>query len=229
MLRPEKKTVKVFLFVLLLTLGFCKITFAQDERDTLIGDAPNYLELRGKVYKSEGQQRDDDKKGLDSAEIRVTNEMNHEVLFGLTDSKGRLAFRLPLGRKFTINISKKGFVKKMIFVDTHVPQEARKVFVFTFDIDIFEKIEGLDVSVLNQPVAKVTFKALDKTFSYDAAYTNKVNSGLQKMYREYYALKRKEKAAADSAAGKPKAKPETEKKAIGIKKSTPYGQGGKPR
>jgi hypothetical protein len=214
-----------FFSVLILAIFMGKYSFAQDARDTLIGDGDNYLEMRGKVFKSEGQQRDDDKVGLDSADVRVTNEAGKEVLFGLTDSKGRLAFRLPLGRKFTLHITKKGFVNKMILVDTHVAIEDRKDFTFTFDIDIFEKVDGLDVSVLNQPVAKVSFRALDKTFTYDAAYTNKVNSGLQKMYREYYNLKKKENAvnASDSISSKP-----TSVKAEGIKKSVPYGRNTKP-
>jgi hypothetical protein len=184
------------LLVLLIFLSAGFPLFAQ--QDTLTGDEEFYLEMRGRVLESKGQQHDEDKKGLDSAEVTVLNERNVQVLFGLTDEKGRLAFRLPLGRKFMIRITKKGFVQKMISVDTYVPAENRKVFVFTFDIDIFEQIAGLDVSVLKQPVARVAYKMIDKNFSYDSAYTNKVNAGLQKMYREYYALKRKENQAADS-------------------------------
>ena len=210
----------LFLAVFIL-LGIARVkAFAQD---TLVGDDENYLEMRGKVFESKGQERDEDKVGLDSAEVKVTNESGKEVLFGLTDEKGRLDFRLPLGRKFTINISKKGYVKKMILVDTHVPADQYKVYVFTFNADIFEKIDGLDVSVLNQPVARVAFKPFDKTFSYDAAYTNKVNAGLQKMYREYYTLKRREEQAADSAAKKP-----VTVKSGGSKRSVPYGQGSRP-
>lgn len=188
--------------------------FAQ--QDTLTGDEEYYLEMRGRVLESKGQQHDEDKKGLDSAEVTVLNERNVQVLFGLTDEKGRLAFRLPLGRKFTIRITKKGFVQKMISVDTYVPAENRKIFVFTFDIDIFEQVAGLDVSILKQPVARVAYKMIEKNFSYDSAYTNKVNAGLQKMYREYYELKRKESQAADTLhAPKPKAPAGTKKKAPG--------------
>jgi hypothetical protein len=201
---------------------FSTFVKAQDARDSLIGDGDHFLEMRGKVFKSMGQQRDEDKKGLDSAEIRVTNEVGKEVIFGLTDEKGRLAFRLPLGRRFTINISKKGYVKKMISVDTHVPPDLDKDFTFTFDIDIFEKVSGLDVSVLDQPVAKVSFRITDKNFSYDAAYTNKVNAGLQKMYREYYNLEKKTQANDTLISKSGNTKSDT------TKKTAPYNQTTKP-
>ena len=212
----------VAVFLLFLSLFAVKVAKSQDERDSLIGDGDNFIEMRGKVFESMGQQRDEDKRGLDSADIRVTNEMGKEVIYGLTDEKGRLAFRLPLGRRFTINVSKKGYVKKMIGVDTHVPEDSRKDFIFTFDIDIFEKVEGLDVSVLNEPVAKISFRVLDKTFSYDASYTNKVNGNLQKMYREYYALEKKKKEAADSVPDKPLNVKSSG--SSGTKKSVPYGK-----
>lgn len=199
--------------LLLLLSVLCSVQLCRAQQDTLLGDDEYYLEMRGRVLLSEGQQHDDEKKGLDSAEVRVTNENGREVIFGYTDEKGRLAFRLPLGRRFSVTVTRKGFVKKTITVDTHVPYDERRVFVFTFNIDIFQKVDGLDVAVLEKPVARVAYKQIDKNFSYDAAYTNKVNAGLQKMYREYYALKRKEQQKADSAAGKaPAPKPAPAKK-----------------
>lgn len=165
--------------------------------DTLVRDAAFYLEMRGRVLESHGQN-DDEKRGLDSAQYTVFNENDQPVLSGYSDSKGKLSFKLPLDRKFTLHITRKGFVRKMIIVDTHVPKEAHKVLYFSFDVDIFEQISGLDVSVLEKPVARVAYKPADKIFSYDIAYTNKVNAALQKMYREYYALRRKEDKAEKS-------------------------------
>lgn len=215
---PCIKSLLFFAFIFL-----CGNRCVANSADTLVPDGANYLEMRGKVLRSEGQQRDDEKVLLDSAEIHVTNESGKEVFLGLTDSKGKLSFRLPLYRKFTVAISKKGFVQKKIFVDTHLPASEAKNYVFAFDADIFEKVEGLDVSILDQPVAKISFRLLEKSFTYDAAYTNKINSGLQKMYREYYALKKNESAANDSVPSKP-----ITVKSSGTSKSVPYGKGTKP-
>jgi hypothetical protein len=112
-------------------------------------------------------------------------------------------------------------VKKLISVNTQVTGDPKKNFEFIYDIDIFESVEGLDVAALNSPVAKIVYKSYDQTFTYDAAYTNKINAALQKMYREYYSLRRKEEqlAASDSVATKPAAT-----KPAGTTKAVPYAR-----
>lgn len=214
------------LFCLLLLAFMPAGTLLAWGNDTLVPEGQNSLEMRGRVLKSLGQARDDHKIPLDSAFVSVMNEDGKTVWSGLTDSKGRLNIRLPFGKKFTMSFTKKGFVRKTISVDTHVSGDNKKNYEFTYDIDIFEKVEGLDVSVLDSPVAKIAYKPYDKTFTYDVAYTNKINAGLLKMYREYYALKKKEEiiAASDSISSKP-----VPAKSAGTKKSVPYGQSGKPR
>lgn len=194
--------------------------------DSLVPEGENSLEMRGRILKSQGQARDAEKVPLDSAQVCVITEAGKTVWRGITDLKGRLNIKLPLGRKFTMSFTKKGYVKKLISIDTHVPEENKKDCSFTYDIDIFESIAGLDVSILNAPVAKVSYSAPDKTFLYDVVYTTKVNSGLQKMYREYYALRKKEiqdAAATDSVMSKP-----IQIKSSGSKESVPYGKNTKP-
>lgn len=196
-----------YLFIAFLMLSAFRLSAAAD--DTLVGNSEVYIEMRGRVLESHGQN-DDEKKGLDSAVYTVTNENGKIVISGAADSRGKLSFKLPLGRKFTMNFTKKGYVRKMIQVDTHVPADAHKAYTFVFDVDIFEIVKGLDVSVLNKPVARVAFKTIDKTFGYDAAYTNKVNAALQKMYRDYYNLRRKEDAVVSDSV--PAKKPSKKKK-----------------
>lgn len=218
----HKSLLKLFTLLMLAAMPVCGLAWGND---SLVPVGQNYLEMRGRVLKSQGQQREEQKVALDSAVICVINEGGRTIWAGVTDEKGRLNIRLPLGKKFTMSYSKKGFVKKLISIDTHVSSDVKKNFDFTYDIDIFEKVEGLDVTVLDSPVAKISYKTLDKLFVYDATYTNKVNAGLQKMYREYYALKRKEEqlAASDSIATKPSGT-----RSPAPQKSVPYGQGKKP-
>ncbi len=75
-----------------------------------------------------------------------------------------------------MSITKKGFVKKLIRVETYVPKEDIKTYTFTFNVDIFEKIEKLDVSVLERPISRIRFRPLNKTFDYDKEYTAKVKN-----------------------------------------------------
>jgi hypothetical protein len=190
-MRPHKQLSAVLLLFALMAIQLN--LNAWNRPDTLLGDSEYYLELRGKILEWRGELRDEEKQSLDSAEINVINQAGIVCLTGLSDDKGRLVFRLPLNRSFTLSITKNGFVKKLIRVETYVPKEDVKAYTFTFNVDIFEKIEKLDVSVLERPISRIRFRPLNKSFDYDKEYTAKVNGDLQKMYNEYYALKRAEK------------------------------------
>jgi hypothetical protein len=210
-------------FIVLLVLASVPAWLFAAGNDTLIPAGQNYLEMRGRVLRSVGEQGGN--MPLDSAVVQVLDEAGKPMWHGVTDTKGHLNLRLPLGKKFTMSFTKKGYVKKLISVDTHVTGDPKKNFEFAYDIDIFESVEGLDVTVLNSPVAKIVYRSYDKTFTYDAAYTNKINVALQKMYREYYTIGQREKhfATSDSVATKSSAT-----RSAATKKSVPYGQGKKP-
>lgn len=179
----------------------------KEAEDSLIGKSKYWLALQGMVRISRGDVKTT--VPLDSAQVFVRNEVDTIVLGGLTDHKGRLAFRLPLNRTFTIHITKPGFVEKKILISTKVPEGQEKVASFTFDIDIFPSVKGLDVSVLQKPISKVNYRPFTGEFVYDGTYTHKINGELSKMYREYFAI---EKAINDSIQKQQKAKPAAKKK-----------------
>lgn len=176
--------------------------------DSLIGKSKHWLALQGMVRVSTGDLKAEHPP-LDSAQVFVKNENDSIVLAGLTDRKGRLAFRLPLNRTFTIHITKPGFVDKKILVVTNIPPGSEKVASFTFDIDIFPAVKRLDVSVLDKPISKVNYRPYTGEFVYDATYTHKINGELNKMYRDYFAI---QKATNDSISGAAKTKPPVKKK-----------------
>jgi hypothetical protein len=176
--------------------------------DSLIGKSKHWLALQGMVRISTGDIKTQHP-ALDSAQVFVKNENDSIVLGGLTDHKGRLAFRLPLNRTFTIHITKPGFVEKKVLVATSIPAGSEKVASFTFDIDIFPSVKGLDVSVLEKPISKINYRPYTGEFVYDATYTHKINGELNKMYRDYFAI---QKATNDSINGVSKTKPPVKKK-----------------
>jgi hypothetical protein len=135
---------------------------------------------------------------LDSAIVTVY--MNNAVYTtNYTTKRGKCTFKLSLDRQYLIEISKAGFVSKRFEINTKVPNDKKDVFDFDFDMDIFEKVEGLDVTVLDKPIAKVLFDAPNNQFIYDASYTNRINADVQLMYRNYYILSKKTKTKGTSA------------------------------
>ena len=162
------------------------------ETDSLMLDNPKYyLMLDGMVYQS-AVSENGKQKSLDSVISRVLNETDFTMAQRYS-KKGRCAVKLPLGKKYTIEFSKKGYVSKIIDVNAIVPRYDTFVSVFPFDIDLFREEEGLDVAVLNEPIAKITFNNFNKTFDYDYNYTVKINNNIKKLYSEYYRLQKLKK------------------------------------
>jgi hypothetical protein len=156
-----------------------------------------YLELRGYVrhLKGDALQSEKEIKPLDSVLITIYNgSIPYSELW--TNKKGKCGFKLPLDKEFLIEISRKGFVTKSITVLTKVPNDQKSIFNFSFDVDLFEEVPGLDVNVLKNPIAKVSYNFAMEGFAYDVIYTSKINTELKKMYKEYYRL---QKQLADTA------------------------------
>ncbi|MBN8702724.1 MAG: hypothetical protein J0M08_06650 [Bacteroidetes bacterium] len=147
-----------------------------------------YIELDGIVKKT----KTFDKAGnenLDSSKICVYNESKKLVAVFYTNKKGKCKFRLPLNKKFTIEIGKKGFVSKLIEVNTKVPPERKIGYGFPFEISIFEELKELDTSILQKPIAKISFSMSQNQFAYDYMNTDYINNELRRQYKEYYFLR----------------------------------------
>jgi len=156
-----------------------------------------YVELRGYVRQLKGTENEkaNEIKPLDSVLITIYNgDIPFSELW--TNKKGKCDFKLPLDKNFRIDISRKGFVTKSILVSTKVPNDQKDIFNFSFDVDLFEEVNGLDVSVLKNPIAKVSYNLAMEGFAYDVTYTSKINADLKKMYKNYYRL---QKIAADTS------------------------------
>jgi hypothetical protein len=155
-----------------------------------------YVELRGYIRQLKGTENEkaSEIKPLDSVLITIfSGDIPYSELW--TNKKGKCDFKLPLDKNFRIEISRKGFVTKNILVTTKVPNDQKDIFNFSFDVDLFEEVNGLDVSVLKNPIAKVSYNLAMEGFAYDVGYTSKINADLKKMYKNYYRL---QKIAADS-------------------------------
>ncbi len=146
-----------------------------------------YLELRATVRQFKGEDKEAESKPLDSVLITIFNgDLAYSEIW--TNKKGKCSFKLPLDKTLKVQVAKKGFVTKSIAVNTKVPMANKDAFSFNCDVDIFEEVKGLDVTVLSSPIAKITYSHSMENFQYDVSYTNRVNIELKKMYMKYYKL-----------------------------------------
>lgn len=163
-----------------------------------------YLEMRGNVRQSKGSEKEE-AQILDSALVTIyIGEIPYSEIW--TTKKGKCSFKLPLDKTCKIEVSKNGYVTKFFEVSTKVPNDKKGVFVFSFDIDIFEEVKGLDVNVLKKPIAKVAYNFTDENFAYDIGYTSRINFELKKMYKNYYMLQAVDRDSILNPTSKPPGK-----------------------
>jgi len=171
----NSKFFSLFVLFLLLVVTY---SFAGDtiKKDTA---KKYFLDMKGKVTQG--------KKALNRSFIRIYADSSPVVMQKIeTDNEGWLAFQLPLQKFYTIKVSKVGYVTKIITVDAHMPKSFETGdYYFEFSIDLFEEIQGLDVSLLKDPVTKIFFNTFNKGFDYDYNYTVKINNDVKKLYQEY--------------------------------------------
>ncbi len=156
------------------------------QNDSLLLGVKNYVEMKGNIKLL--KDKDKEKGVLDSALVSILNEKKELVTAFYSNRKGKVDFKLPLQRKFSIEISKKRCVSKIIEINTKMPQNKVKNYEFSFDIGIFEEVKGLNVSVLKKPIAKINYNTFMSVFDYDYNYTGKINTEIEKMYSDYYDL-----------------------------------------
>lgn len=147
------------------------------------------------------------KKGLAGASITVFLDSSMTTVRNVeSDGKGWATCRMPIQKFYTIKVSKKGFVTKIITVDAKMPKSFQTSdYFFELSVDLFEDIQGLDVSFLKRPVAKIFFNTFNKNFDYDFNYTIKILKDLKLVYDNHKLLsKGKAPAVTDSTKVTPK-------------------------
>ena len=148
-----------------------------------------FLEMNASIKQAKNWERGSVKK-LDSATVVIYNSLN-QVVKNLNSTKaGRCVINLPLNERFVIRVSKRGWVTKIIEVDTRITRRIRGKYRLNFEVDMFEDIIGLDASVLNKPIANIVYNRTLDRFDYNYKYTDGVNKKLIKLYSDYYRLHR---------------------------------------
>ncbi|MCX6312203.1 MAG: hypothetical protein NT084_11280 [Bacteroidetes bacterium] len=157
-----------------------------NEASSKLFERKDILEMKG-IVKQTGSSDYSSEYVLDSALVTIYNETSITTTVLFSDDKGRCNLILPFDNKYTVSVSKNGFVTKIIYIDTRVSRKTKQHFVFPFDIDLFQKIEDVDISnLLKEPIAFVNFNIIKKDFAYNYNYTDRINAQIRKLYTEYY-------------------------------------------
>ena len=121
-----------------------------------------------------------------------------------TDSKGLADIACEPNAVYTIEIGgNKGMVAKKLEINTNsvTPETAKGDVFFPVTVGLFEKIDGLNLAILDKPIGKIKFDPEYGDFDSDASYTKTIQKQLENLEKEFLA-KQDEKAAEKAGAMK---------------------------
>lgn len=98
-----------------------------------------------------------------------------------TGSDGSFSFRLDMNKQYTIEVEKNGLISKRISFSTTIPDEEKGIWMNEFSIGLVKKCDGVDYTVLNEPVDKVSFDAKRREFVSDKDYVTKLRPRIENM------------------------------------------------
>ena len=137
----------------------------------------------------------DQGKKMAGAEIKVFKN-GSLVEMVLTDGKGLADIPCDPNAIYTIEVGgNKGMIKKKIEINTNgvAPEVAKGDLFFPATVELFEKIEGMDVSILDKPIGKIKFNE-DYGFESDADYTKSVQRQLADLKKDFISKKEADQA-----------------------------------
>ena len=107
------------------------------------------------------------KDGVFHSSIHTKNSSNYKVL-------------LPADAIFEIEFSKQNYVsKRIVFSTKDMPKNAKKAgFDYLAEITLFKQIEGLNNSILNQPLAKIFYNKRSRKMQIDQEYQEYITEKL---------------------------------------------------
>ena len=137
----------------------------------------------------------DDNGNVGGASVQIT-QGGKPITSAMTDAGGEYSFNLPLGGEFLVTVTKDGYVAKRFSVSTlGVPPEKalNKFPVIQADMGLNKRLEGVDYSLLNQPINKYNYNPTKDNFEYDKAHLDQMLAGLMAIKEAEKAAKNKEK------------------------------------
>jgi tetratricopeptide (TPR) repeat protein len=158
------------LLVSILVCCSAMISNAQDKT------AERYLEVRG--------TSELDMKPLARATANLS-EGGNNIQTVQTGADGSFSFRLEMNKQYTIEVIKDGLVAKRISFNTTMPEEEKGTWMNEFSIGLVKYCDGVDYSILKDPVDIIRFDPKRREFVSDKEYVNRMRPRLESVLAKY--------------------------------------------
>lgn len=94
----------------------------------------------------------------------------------LKEGKKWFKFTLNKNSEYSIRISCKGYITKLVSVDTHMPADHYELYGFSFETKLIEtsETEKLNRNYLNAPIALIYYDHRKDCFQHNKIYSSKI-------------------------------------------------------
>ncbi|NSW46386.1 MAG: carboxypeptidase regulatory-like domain-containing protein, partial [Bacteroidales bacterium] len=116
-------------------------------------------------------------------------EGNAKVNSTISNANGDFTFNLNYDKLYTIEIAAAEYASKKVLVDTKIP-EKDLIYKYTFSVELFPKVEGVDYSALNKPVTKIIYNPEADAFDYDIPYTESMRKQIEQITSQIESVKK---------------------------------------
>ncbi|NMD01254.1 MAG: hypothetical protein GYA62_16250, partial [Bacteroidales bacterium] len=144
------------------------------------GQKNGYLKISGQVKSGKSK--------ISNANINLFENSN-KISSTVSSTNGDFTFNLDYDKLYTIEISATDYASKKVLVDTKIP-EKDLIYKYTFTVELFQKVDGVDYSALNKPVTKIVYNSEADAFDYDLPYTESMRKQIEQITSQIESVKK---------------------------------------
>ena len=134
--------------------------------------------------------------------VRVTQDGKTFKSF-TCDSKGRFETQIFPNHIYMFHFSMDYHATSKVEINTAMPEEKNEEYIgglFNFECEMYERMDGLNLSLLNNPLVKMKFNAEKNDFEYDKKYTEKMMYNLEGFKEQLAEMKQRRKEVLKDAS-----------------------------
>lgn len=142
----------------------------------VFGQDPNNLAVDGTIKDESGAR-------LSGAVVTLYRD-GVELNKVTTGNNGRFDLYLDFGYEFIVEISKASYVTKRLYFNTGNVPEDEQMWGYEYGgflVDMIKRMDGVDYSILDQPIGKVYYEANVENFVNDRVYTKEIKAEVDRL------------------------------------------------
>ena len=163
-------------FLLIFLFTFSSRLNAQEQK-MVEGDTVACLKIIGLAVENN--------KPIDGIQVTLYKEneaSEWDEITSVQDHEHSFSFYLQGNSYYTIEVSKDGYVKRLVGISTILPNDVLikgKKYYFDFEVTMFKEKEGVDDYYLDFPVALIAYDGTSERFENNAKYTKHIKAKIK--------------------------------------------------